>query len=433
MQFDARAAKQLTAGQHFTITDCPGLRLEASATRRSWIYRYKSPVDGRMRQTKIGEWPAVSLAAATVEWERLRSARGAGADLASDKRSARAAVQAAAAEEMARVRSATLTVRKVCNIYMAGHVERNRKPKSIAEARRTFDTMLGEFGDLPAATLTRAQAFALIEGHVHIPVQAARLRAELGAAWDYALDAGRLPESAPNWWRLIMRGRLRSKGRMLQGKPAGVTKRVLDATELGALIRWLPNFPRLTEEACTMYLWTCTRGAEFLAMEVGEIADEVDGLWWTVPKVKTKNAWREDATDLRVPLVCRAEAIVRRRLQVAKAAGKSFLWPSTGEAGYVQQKTIGACVWIHMPYSGTRPGYVRPRLTVTTWAPHDLRRSSRTQLAVMGCADEVAEAVIGHMQPGVKGVYNRHAYDRERREWLTKLSARLEELAAAIV
>ena len=43
-----------------------------------------------MRQTKIGEWPAISLAAATVEWERLRGARSAGVDLAVDKREVRA-------------------------------------------------------------------------------------------------------------------------------------------------------------------------------------------------------------------------------------------------------------------------------------------------------------------------------------------------------
>nr|WP_246798022.1 integrase arm-type DNA-binding domain-containing protein [Burkholderia perseverans] len=65
-------------GTHVTIDGCPGLRLEASTTRRSWIYRYKSPVDGRMRQTKIGEWPALSLAAAASERERLRTDREAG-------------------------------------------------------------------------------------------------------------------------------------------------------------------------------------------------------------------------------------------------------------------------------------------------------------------------------------------------------------------
>ncbi len=54
MNFDARTAKALTPGQHIIISDYPGLRLVASAKVRTWIYRYKSPVDKRMRQIAIG-------------------------------------------------------------------------------------------------------------------------------------------------------------------------------------------------------------------------------------------------------------------------------------------------------------------------------------------------------------------------------------------
>jgi len=428
MKFDAKAAKQLPAGQHFNIPDCPGLRLQASGTRRSWIYRYKSPVDGRMRRLKIGEWPAMSLAAAIFNWETLRAERDSGVDLAAEKQSARASKRAAAAVDQERQRSGTMTVARLCNEYLVERVEKNRTEKGAKEVGRMFATMLSDLAGIPAASLTRSQAFDLISSYLHIPVQAAKLRAEMGAAWDFSLDAGRLPESAPNWWRLIMRGRLRSKGRTIQGKSVGASKRVLNEQELGTVIRWLPNFSRLVDDVCTMYLWTCARGSEITSMEAHEISEEKDGLWWTIPKRKTKNAWREAAVDLRVPLAGRAETIVRRRMTVAK---EGFLFPSRGRLGYVEQKTIGCAVWFHMPYSETRPELVRPRLPVTRWGPHDLRRSSRTQLAVLGCSDEVAEAVIGHMPEGIKGVYNRHSYDKERRFWLTKLSARLEELAGA--
>lgn len=428
MQFDARAAKQLTAGQHFTITDCPGLRLEASATRRSWIYRYKSPVDGKMRQTKIGEWPAVSSAAAQVAWEGLRAQRDAGVDLAVAKQSARAAERDAARKALEKQRSATLTVGRVCDDYLRERVTPNRAEKGAKEVTRMFSTMLGELASAPASTLTRSQAFDLINGFAHIPVQAAKLRAEMGAAWDHALDAGRLPESAPNWWRLILRGKLRSKGRTLQGKAVGTSKRVLNGGEIGTLIRWLPNFSRLVEEALTLYLWTGLRGGEFLEIEKHEISEEEDGLWWTLPKAKTKNAWRESAIDLRVPLVGRVETIIRRRMATAAT---SYLYPAGDHAKlpYVQQKVIGVAVWSAMPYSEVHPERVRPRLPVTHWAPHDLRRTARTQLAVLGCPDEVAEAVIGHMPHGIRGVYNLHEYDRERREWLNKLSDHFEHLA----
>ena len=66
---------------------------------------------------------------------------------------------------------------------------------------------------------------------------------------------------------------------------------------------------------------------------------------------------------------------------------------------------------------------------VTHWAPHDLRRTARTLLAALGCPNEIAEAVLGHMPRGIVGVYNRHTYDKERAAWLKQLSDHLESLA----
>ncbi|KGX52707.1 tyrosine-type recombinase/integrase [Burkholderia pseudomallei] len=416
MRFDARTAKQLSPGAHLKIDGCPGLRLEATASRRSWIYRYKSPVDGRMRQIKIGEWPALSIAAAAVEWERLKQARNAGNDPALAKRQANDSVGVMVQQ------GDSPTVRDICSAYLTGHVEGNRQSKGAAEVARMFRTMLGDIADLPAVEVTRERAFSKIDSYRHVPVQASRLRLELGAAWDYALDAGRLPESASNWWRQIMRGRLRSNGRRIQGQPMGTAKRFLTDAEVGALITWLPNFSRNVEDALTLYLWTGTRGAEICAMEGTEITEERDGLWWTIPKVKTKSARHEKATDLRVPLVGRADAIVRRRLE---RYGKGWLFPAE-RGGHMQQKVFGQAVHCHMPYSVTRPEQERPRLPVTHWAPHDLRRTARTILAALGCPYEIGEAILGHMLPGVGGIYNRHSYDAERRHWLTKLDEKLE-------
>ncbi|KVU24337.1 alpha/beta hydrolase [Burkholderia ubonensis] len=319
----------------------------------------------------------------------------------------------------------SLTVGDVCTAYLEGHVERNRKSKGAAEVARMFRTMIGDIAELPAAELTRERAFSKIDSFRHVPVQASKLRLELGAAWDYALDAGRLPESAPNWWRQIMRGRLRSNGRRIKGQPIGTVKRFLSDAEAGILISWLPNFSRNVEDALTLYLWTGTRGVEISSMEGSEVVAEPDGLWWTIPKAKTKNARHENATDLRVPLIGRAEAIVRRRIE---RYGNGWLFPAE-RGGHMEQKVFGQAVHFHMPYSETRPEQVRPRLPVTHWAPHDLRRTARTMLAALGCPYEIGEAIVGHKLPGVGGVYNRHNYDKERRYWLAKLDTKLEELA----
>lgn len=427
MPFDARAAKLLQPGSHLTIDESPGLRMEATVQRRSWTYRYRSPVDGNMRQVQIGLWPAMSFHSAAAEWEKLRQAREAGRDPALERRQARGTLHAAKNEQATLKRDAGYTVRRLCDDYLSGHVDRRRKTKGAAEVRRMLDTMLASVEHLPAALLTRAQAFDLLEKYQGAPVQAAKLRAELGSAWDYALDAGRLPDSAPNWWRQIMRGRLRSTGKRIGGVSVGPGKRVLVDAEAADLMRWLPNFPRLVADVLTLYLWTLCRGSEIVALDAAEISDEPDGWWWTVPKAKTKNARHVSATDLRVPLVGGALAVVKRRLELTP---KGYLFPSPGRVGYVEQKTVQTAVHYHQPYSRTRPEQARPRLTVTHWAPHDLRRTGRTMLAALDCPDDVAEALLGHMQAGVKGVYNRHGYDKQRRVWLKRLSAHLESLMA---
>jgi integrase len=421
--FNSRAAKLLAPGEHMTIVECPGLRLLATETRRTWTYRYRSPVDGKLRQTKLGEWPAMSFADAMVEWGKARQARAAGADVVADKRAERKVSRSAAARAS---ESKVYTVRRLAEDYLTQHVENARKAKGAAEVRRMFDTMLGKLNDVPAAALTRTQAFTLIQSYANIPVQAAKLKQEMGAAWDHALDAGKLPDTTPNHWRSLMRGKLKSKGKTIEGKAVGTAKRVLKGPEVGELIRWLPNFSRIVSDALTLYLWTGARGAEIVAMEAQEITEEAEGLWWTVPKAKTKNARHAGATDLRVPLVGRAEEVVRRRLALNP---KGYLFKSRSAVGHIEQKAIGVAVWYHMPYSKTRPDDERPRLTVTHWAPHDLRRTVRTALTALGCRSDVAEAVIGHMQPGIEGVYNLHEYDVERRQWLTALSAHLEGLA----
>jgi integrase len=421
--FDPRTAKQLPAGQHILIDGAPGLRLSSSATRKTWTYRYRTP-EGRLGQTKVGTWPEMSVAAAVAAWEKLRVARDAGADPAAERRTARTAALGDATSNMGKP-----TVADVLRDYVSGHVNISRKEKGAAEVRRMFDKMIPDkLAAMDAASLTRRDAFDLISSHSAIPVQAAKLKAEIGAAWSMALDSGRLPDTTPNHWRDILRGKLKSTGKKIAGENIGTAKRVLNGGELGELVTWLPNFSRLVEEALTLYLWTGTRGAEIMAMMGSEAAETPAGLVWTIPKQKTKNARHANAMDLRVPLIGRAEKIVRRRMA---AHGKGFLFPSEKGPGHTQQKMVSESVFFRQPYCKIRENWARTRLTVTHWGPHDLRRSARTLLAQLGCPHEIGEAIIGHMLPGVSGIYQLYKFDAERVEWLGKLSDELERLAEA--
>lgn len=417
--FDARSAKALEPGAHLTIDGAPGLRLVATASFRTWAYRYRSPVDGRMRQIRLGRWPAMGLASALVAWQKTKEGRDAGGDPAAEKRAAKSA-------RVASTKKAAYTVQRACDEYLSAY-RGTVTEKTYGEAARLIGVELGPIASLPAASLTRADAFDLIDGMRSRPVLALRMRQLLGSVWDRALDSGRLPQSAPNWWRLILRGRISSKGKIVGGSHQGVEKRVLTDAELARLIPWLPNFPQDVDDALTLYLWTLCRGSEIMAMTAEEIHSEGGELWWTIPREKLKMRRNPLTSDLRVPLIGKARGVVERR-RLAHPVG--FLFPSRVKGTFVQQKVIGVAVWSRMPECTLRPEWGRARLPVSGWAPHDLRRTGRTMLAAMGCPTAVAEALLGHLPPGIQGVYNLHDYDRQRVEWLTRLSARLDRICA---
>src|SRR5262245_31080857 len=57
------------------------------------------------------------------------------------------------------------------------------------------------------------------------------------------------------------------------------------------------------------------------------------------------------------------------------------------------------------------------------WQLHDLRRTSRSLMSRAGVRPDIAERVLGHVQPGVRGIYDRHTYKTERRDALQALAA----------
>lgn len=423
MGFDARKAKALMPGEHLIVAEAPGLRLVATVSRRTWTYRFKSPIDGRMRQIALGQWPSMSYAAAMGAWQEIRVQRDSGVDPSMARRA-----QAAVARAVRKPHGEYL-VSALIEDYLTGHIERHRKPKGAAETRRLCEGYTKSIASMPVTAVKRADAFSLLEQlGARAPVLANTLRTELGAAWDYALDAGRIPEETPNWWRQILRGKLRSRGKVIKGERQGRKFRALGTDEVGTLLRYLPNFTTLIADLLTMYLWTGARGSEIVALRGDEVSQESDGWWWTVPVAKLKMARNDTATDLRIPLVGRALALVRRRMDIH---GGGHLFPGR-VTPHVDQKVVGVAVWAVRPDTVTDrlPAGRSAVLRLAHWSPHDLRRTVRTKLASMGCPDDVGEAVLGHLPAGVVGVYNRHSYDAERRHWLTLLSEQWEAAAA---
>jgi integrase len=59
---------------------------------------------------------------------------------------------------------------------------------------------------------------------------------------------------------------------------------------------------------------------------------------------------------------------------------------------------------------------------------HDVRRTVRSHLSRLKVAEEVREAILAHVRPGIVGVYDHHDYLDEKREALELWAARLREI-----
>ena len=426
MVFDARAAKALQPGDAIAVDGCPGLRLLATKFGKTWTYRYKTP-EGKLRQVALGPWPGLSLHDAMAAWMDARGKKAAGVDPAAQRRAARQAAKATPAPPK------SYTVALLVGDYIKGQLEVNRAKDGATAARRALERMLAAEPELAATDankVTRAQCFDVLDARKATPMATAKLRSMLGSAWEFALDAGRLDGNTPNWWRQLMQGKLKSKGKVMGGKHVGQSRRALRNEEIAALLGWLGNMHQIGRDAVVMYLWTCTRGSEIFAMRPEHVTKEGAVLWWTVPKELTKNARFAEAVDLRVPLFGRARQVVERRLA---SVGRSGFLFENGKGAQYTQHAFSTYIYDLQPYSpkAKRRGSRATDLPVTNWTPHNLRRTGRTLLAALGCPRDIGEAVVGHMPPAMEATYNVHTYDAERVEWLQRLDAHLASLASA--
>ena len=62
------------------------------------------------------------------------------------------------------------------------------------------------------------------------------------------------------------------------------------------------------------------------------------------------------------------------------------------------------------------------------WTLHDLRRTARSLMSRAGINADIAERCLGHVIPGVRGVYDRHEYYREKKHAFEALASLIERI-----
>lgn len=161
-----------------------------------------------------------------------------------------------------------------------------------------------------------------------------------------------------------------------------------------------------TRSVLRLLLLTAQRRGEVVGARKSEL--ELDGSEpvWTIPGERTKNGLLH-----RMPLCPLARAEFEKAVK-ASPEDSPFVFPSAAKP---KEETITA-----LSITRAMARLVR-QLKIADVSPHDLRRTVGTQLARLGIPLHVRSLVLNH-SPQSRGVtdavYNRYAYDKEKREAL---------------
>lgn len=178
------------------------------------------------------------------------------------------------------------------------------------------------------------------------------------------------------------------------------------------------QFTRDNYLAVALLLCLGVRKGELIAAEWAEI-DLEKGLW-VIPRQRSKNG-----DSITIPLVgCVIEWFVELKY---RSGGSEYVFPrrrSSKRNGHISPDTLNAA-FVKL--------FREEKLQIPHFTVHDLRRTFRTQLGLLGVPGHVAERCMNHRIPGIERVYNIHDYFDERKQALTLVAQKIEPLVRVLV
>lgn len=394
-----------------------GLRVTCGKTgKKTFFYRYTSPVTNKLIQISLGVFPAVSLEQARIKLRELKLIRQQGRCPATEAR-------AAALELKQQIKNESelgmFTLQAMIELYLQNHIEDQRLPngtiksgarkkKGQAEARRTlYGDAVPMLGERLARDVSRQDIIDLVMSIVSrgANVQAGNVLREILAAYDYSMGMGKFDDQFINPALQAKVSLVRTKVKLTSKKGS----RFLNDDEIKLFLAWLPGskFTEVQKNIFRMTLWTGCR--------TGEICEAT---WLNIDLDEGVFHIRESKTGVAREIQLPRQCITFLREE--KIGNKDYLFPSQRTGKPIKQKQLTESAWV------MRKGNMM--LGIPRWTPHDLRRTVRTGLSRLQCPSEVAEAILGHTKKGLVGTYDLHRYTEQSREWLQRWADHLETL-----
>jgi integrase len=366
-----RTVDRLTPGQSIADLDVRGFSARCLPSGAiSYDLRYRTAT-GERRRLSLGLHGAITPdQARTIAEKRLD-------DLAKDRDPA-----------TERQRQRTTTVDAVLDNYIARVL--GTKRSKAAQVSAFGRLVRPEIGTRSIYDLRRADIARLMDTIEDSsgPVAADRTLAYLRRAfhWQQGRD--------DNFLSPIVRGMERTstkelaRDRVLTDDEIRAIWKATERDTFGALVRFLLLTAARRDEA-RLITW-----------------DEIDGTTWTLPAARNKVK-----VELVRPLSKAISAILK-----ALPRRSAYVFAGRGD---------------HAINSKNRS---KKRLDldsgVAGWRLHDLRRTARSLMSRAGVPSDHAEMCLGHVLTGVRGTYDRHAYQAEKAAAFEKLADLVAEIVA---
>lgn len=370
-----------------------GLAVRATARGvKTFSYVYRSPVTRRQRRVTLNRWPQAPEAQA----EALREARQRALSLQAEVTAGRDPL----APELRRGGD-DMTVAELLELYMS--VEARPSLKTAGQVERTLrNHLLPLLGDRPLRSIGRADILDLLDGMVQAD--------KAGAAWNvkkyttrlfnFALERDLLPASPAS--------NLRMRALQRRNEDAG---RELTDDELRALWAAIGEERSPWRECMKLLLLTGQRRTEIAELRWSEVDKSRKLLALDPARYKT-------GIEHVVPLSEQAWGVLG---SVPRWPDCPFVFSLDGEGplrGFGRLKgRLEAATQRHL-------GRPMPRWRTA----HDLRVTVASRLAALGVSAEVGEAVLGHLPPRLRRVYQKHRYLDEKRDALEQWAQHLREV-----
>ena len=368
------------------------LRVNPDGTK-TWTLRYRF---GKHRRLKIGPLKRISLAQArTLANRALRKVDG-GIDPQAERQAERLALERA---REAQERANRDSIEALADAYIERHAKPHKKSWRDDQSMLRNE-ILPAWKGRAVSTITRRDCRELVQAIADrpAPIYANRILSLLSRVFRFAV-AEDLIDASPAV-ELPKPGAEASSRTGGKPKPysADEVRIIWDATdELDAPLRAIYRLGLITGQ----------RPGEISGMQWTEL----DGAWWTIPGVRTKNG-----RDHRVYLT---QMALDELARVARITDEPRVF--RGYRGIRQQSESNAKVFADVRRRE------KPR--------HALRDTVATGLAESGVAVEDIAKVLNHTYgPRVTAGYNAYSYDKERRlalgKWARRLTALLEQKPA---